>query len=78
MYYISDTNVWTAVTQRKISCNELSGKAGIRVLVAPFMIIELMKSTAKSGEKYFVADQKMFQWVGSLYNGSRNPELEAT
>ncbi|HKV23282.1 MAG TPA: hypothetical protein VJN93_01705 [Candidatus Acidoferrum sp.] len=61
MYYIADTNVWTAVTQGKISCKDLSGEAGARVLVAPFMIIELMKSTAKSGTKYFAADQQMFQ-----------------
>jgi hypothetical protein len=66
MYYIPDTNVWTAVTQGKISCNELCGKAGIRVLVAPFMIIELMKSTAKSGTKYFVADQNMFRCMAKF------------
>ena len=60
MYYIPDTNVWTAITQGKISCNDLAGKLSIRVFVAPFMIIELMKSTVKSGSKYFAADQKMF------------------
>lgn len=66
MYYIMDTNTWVDVTQGKISCSDLSGKAGTRVVVAPFMIVELMKATVKAGEKYFLGDRKMYQCMDKL------------
>jgi hypothetical protein len=60
-YYIMDTNIWVDVTQGKIACNDLSGKAGAVVVVAPFMIFELMRATVRGGEKYFLGDRKMFE-----------------
>jgi hypothetical protein len=50
MYYIMDTNIWVDVTQGKIPCKDLSGKVGAVVVVAPFMIVELMRATVRGGE----------------------------
>jgi hypothetical protein len=66
MYYIMDTNIWVDVTQGKIPCNDLSGKVGAVVVVAPFMIVELMRATVRGGEKYFVGDRKMFECMERL------------
>lgn len=66
MYYIMDTNIWVDVTQGKIPCNDLSGKVGAVVVVAPFMIVELMRATVRGGEKYFLGDRKMFECMGRL------------
>ncbi|MGC2527722.1 MAG: hypothetical protein WA639_08235 [Candidatus Acidiferrum sp.] len=60
MYYIMDTNIWVEVTQGRISCDELAGKGGARVVVAPFMIVELMKATVKSGGRFFLNDKATF------------------
>jgi hypothetical protein len=61
LYYIPDTNIWVDLTQGKISCQDLSGKANAKVVVAPFMIVELMRATVRSGERYFVNDRAMFR-----------------
>jgi hypothetical protein len=66
MYYIPDTNIWVDVTQGKISCADLSSKTGIRVVVAPFMIVELMRATVRSRGKYFLGDQTMFQCMAQF------------
>ena len=66
MYYIMDTNIWVDVTQGKIPCNDLSGKVGAVVVVAPFMIVELVRATVRGGEKYFLGDRKMFECMERL------------
>ncbi len=66
MYYIADSNIWVDVTQGKISCSDLRGKPGVNVVVAPFMIVELMRSTVRGGEKYFSGDKAMFQCMSKF------------
>jgi hypothetical protein len=66
MYYIMDTNIWVEVIQGTISCDQLCAKPHLRVVVAPFMIVELMKATVKNKGKYFVSDQKMFRCMAKF------------
>jgi len=66
LYYILDTNIWVDVTQGKIPCSDLAGKDHLLVVVAPFMIVELMKSTVKSGERFFLKDQSMFTCIAKF------------
>jgi hypothetical protein len=61
-----DTNIWVEVTQGTISCDDLAEKAGTRVVVAPFMIVELMKATAKSVEQFFLNDRSTFQCMAKF------------
>lgn len=66
MHYIFDTNVWVDVTQGKVSCRDLARLGADSVSVAPFMIMELMKSTIKAGNKHFFADQQMFRCMSQF------------
>ena len=50
MCYILDSNIWIDLQQGKLSCQDLTGRIGARVVVAPFMIIELVRATVKGGE----------------------------
>jgi len=77
MYYIMDTNIRVDVTQGKIPCNDLSGKVGAVVVVAPFMIVELMRATVRGGEKYFIGDKKMFECMVTIHAGMTIDELYA-
>jgi len=60
MYYILDSNIWIDVSQGKISCNDLLGKTTVKVVVAPLMIVELMRGTIRGGEQHFKKNRAMF------------------
>ena len=60
MYYVLDTNIWLELTRGKVTCEQLS-KAHLEVVVAPFVIMELMKETVKQKGKYFANDKSVFQ-----------------
>jgi hypothetical protein len=66
MYYVLDTNIWLDLTRGKVSCSELSSKAHIQVVVAPFVIMELMKETVKHKGKYFDNDKRVFQCIAKF------------
>ena len=66
MYYVLDTNIWLDLTRGKVSCTELSSKAHIQVVVAPFAIMELMKETVKHKGKYFDNDKRVFQCMAKF------------
>jgi hypothetical protein len=70
MRYIIDSNIWVDLDQGKISCGDLTATPG--VVVAPFMIIELVRATVKGGEKHFAAKKAMFECM------SKFPILELT
>jgi hypothetical protein len=60
MYYIPDSNIWIDLSQGKISCNDLLGKAQLKVVVAPLMIVELVRGTIRGGEQHFQQNRAMF------------------
>jgi hypothetical protein len=66
MYYVLDTNIWLDLTRGKVSCTELSSKAHIQIVVAPFVIMELMKETVKHKGKYFDNDKRVFQCMAEF------------
>jgi hypothetical protein len=61
MNYLLDTNVWVQLAQKKISCEDLSQNSKGRVVIAPFVIVELMKESVKHAGKYFENDKRMFE-----------------
>jgi hypothetical protein len=60
MYYILDSNIWIDLSQGKISCNDLLGKTAVKVVVAPLMIVELVRGTIRGGEQHFQKNRAMF------------------
>jgi predicted nucleic acid-binding protein len=66
MYYVLDTNIWLDLTRGKVLCADLSNKAHIKVVVAPFVIMELMKETVKHKGKYFENDKSVFQCMAKF------------
>jgi hypothetical protein len=60
MYYIPDSNIWIDLSQGKISCNDLLGKTQVKVVVAPLMIVELVRGTIRGGEQHFQQNRAMF------------------
>jgi hypothetical protein len=66
MYYILDSNIWIDVEQRIISCADLTARDGIEVVVAPFMITELVHGLTKGGERFFAAKKLMFECMANF------------
>ncbi len=61
MYYIMDTNIWIDVAQGKLSCADLTAKPAARVVLAPFMIVELVRGVVKGGEPHFLQNRSMIE-----------------
>src|SRR5947209_6999054 len=59
VYYIVDTNIWIDVAQGKLACSDLTRKPTARVVLAPFMIVELVWGIVKGGEHYFHQNRSM-------------------
>jgi predicted nucleic acid-binding protein len=57
VYYIIDTNIWIDVGQGKLACTDLLGKPGKEVVLAPTMLIELVRGIVKGGESHFPKKQ---------------------
>ena len=66
MYYVLGTNIWLDLTRGKVSCADLSSEAPTQVVVAPFVIMELMKETVKHKGKYFDNDKRVFQCMAKF------------
>jgi hypothetical protein len=66
MYYILDSNIWIDLEQGRLTCNNLTGRKTVKVVVAPFMIIELVRATVKGGEQYFLEKKPMFECMANL------------
>jgi hypothetical protein len=47
-------------------CGDLSGKSGVEVVIAPFMIIELVRATVKGGNQYFSQNKSLFQCMANF------------
>jgi len=58
-FYILDSNIWIDLSQGKIACSDVTGRPSVRVVLAPFMINELMRGIVKGGETYFPQNRKM-------------------
>src|SRR5262245_33185612 len=58
-YYILDSNIWIDLSHGKIRCEDIVGRSGIRVVLAPFAITELMRGIVKGGQTYFSQNRKM-------------------
>jgi hypothetical protein len=65
MYYIIDTNIWIDQRDGILSCDDLH-RTRARVVVAPFMIMELMRATVKGGEQYFSQNRHMFECISKF------------
>jgi hypothetical protein len=66
MNYLFDTNVWVQLAQKKITCADLSQNSKGRVVIAPFVIMELMKESVKHAGKYFENDKRVFECMASF------------
>jgi len=56
-----DTNVWIDVRRGSVTCAELRRKAGINIVLAPPVIIELVRGVIKGNGQYFSQDQSLFR-----------------
>jgi hypothetical protein len=61
LYYILDSNIWVDLSQGKFLCSDLRGETAAEVVVAPFMIIELVRGMVKGGDRYYLANRAMFE-----------------
>jgi len=61
VYYIMDTNIWIDLAQGKLSCADLTGKTTAGAVVAPFMIVELVRGIVKGGEPRFLQNRAMIE-----------------
>lgn len=61
MYYIIDTNIWIDVSRGKLACEDITGKAAVRVALAPPVIIELVRGVMKSKGERFEGDHRLFR-----------------
>lgn len=59
MYYILDSNIWIDVAQGKLACADLTGNPTKKIVLAPFMITELVRGIVKGGEAYFLQNRSM-------------------
>ena len=65
MYYIIDSNIWIDAGQGKLGCNDLIGKPGIKVALAPLVIIELVRGVVKGGESRFLRNRLMIECMAN-------------
>ena len=65
MYYIIDSNIWIDVGQEKLACKNVTGKPNVKVVLAPLMIIELVRGIIKGGESYFPRNRSMIQCMAN-------------
>ena len=65
MYYIIDSNIWIDVSQGKLACKDVTGKPNVKVVLAPLMIIELVRGIIKGGESYFPRNRSMIQCMAN-------------
>jgi hypothetical protein len=61
MRYILDTNVWVEAARGNIACRDLVDKSGITVVLAPPVVIELIRGLIRGGGQYFSRDRALFQ-----------------
>lgn len=61
MRYIVDTNLWIDVSRGTLSCTDLKGKSGINVVLAPPVIIELVRGVVKSAGEHFPRSRSLFR-----------------
>jgi hypothetical protein len=61
MRYVLDTNIWIEVSRGRIGCADLTGKAGINIVLAPPVIIELVRGLVKSGGEQFARSRALFR-----------------
>lgn len=64
--YVLDTNVWVQLAQAKISCAALTQRPNRESVVAPFVIMELMKESVKHEGRYFENDRRVFECMAAL------------
>lgn len=65
MYYIVDSNIWIDVAQGNLACNDVIGKTGVRVVLAPLMIIELVRGILKGGKSHFQENRLMIKCMAT-------------
>jgi hypothetical protein len=65
MYYIIDSNIWIDLGQGNLACNDVTGKPGVQVVVAPLMIIELVRGIVKGGKPYFSQNRSMIKCMAA-------------
>ncbi len=61
MRYIFDTNIWANVSRKRLSCDDLRGKAGVQIALAPLAIVELVRGVVRGGEFRFAANRAMVE-----------------
>jgi len=59
--YILDTNIWADLSRKRLSCDDLRGKPGIHVALAPLAIIELVGGIVRGGEFRFAGNKAMVE-----------------
>lgn len=61
MYYIIDTNIWIDLSRGKLACKDLMGRKGVRVVLAPMVITELVRGIVKGSESQFLRNRSMIE-----------------
>jgi hypothetical protein len=59
VHYIFDSNIWIDLAQGKVACPEVTGKPTRKVVIAPFMLTELVSGIVRGGERYFPQNKSM-------------------
>jgi hypothetical protein len=59
VHYILDSNIWIDVAQGKLDCADVVGKSTRNVVIAPFMLTELVRGIVKGGERHFSRNKSM-------------------
>jgi hypothetical protein len=65
MFYIFDTNIWIDLSRGTLSCEELVGRAGLPIALAPFIINEFMKGLVTGGEGPFERNREAVKCMAS-------------
>jgi hypothetical protein len=57
--YILDTNIWVELARKRLICNDLQGKHGVQIALAPLAIVELVMGVIRGGEARFADNRTM-------------------
>jgi hypothetical protein len=66
VYYIFDTNIWIDLSRREVRCEDLLGKAGLTVALAPFIINEFIKGVVAGRGNRFESDRSAIECLASF------------
>ena len=66
MYYILDSNIWIDLAQGKLACADLIRKPTAKVVLAPLMIVEVVRGIIKGGERYFLQNRAMIGCMAQI------------